>query len=58
MVIINITLSRFDTTRPIAILLSEKWELDVHDEENTTLTKKELIQNVKKKIELIKMLNK
>lgn len=58
MVIINIILSKFETTRPIAVLLSEKWELDVNDEENVTLTKKELIQNVKKKIDLIKSLNK
>lgn len=32
MVIVNIILSKFDSTKPIAILLSEKWELDVSEE--------------------------
>lgn len=32
MVIINIVFSKFESTRFIAILLSEKWELDVSDE--------------------------
>ena len=29
MVIINIILSKFEQTRPIAIFLSEKWELEI-----------------------------
>lgn len=58
MVIINIILSKFETTRPLAVLLSEKWDLNVTDDESVSITKKELIQNVKKKIDMIKMLNK
>lgn len=54
MVIINIIFSKFETTRPIAILLSEKWELDVTSQETTEMNKKELIANVKKKLEIIK----
>lgn len=54
MVIINIIFSKFETTRPIAILLSEKWELDVTSQEATQMNKKELIANVRKKLEIIK----
>ncbi len=58
MVILNIALSKFPATRPIAVLLSEKWDLDVNDEENSTRSKQELVENVKKKIDMIKNLNK
>lgn len=58
MVIINIILSKFETTRPIAILLSEKWELDVTSDDTSQLNKKELISNVKKKLEIIKNMSK
>jgi len=50
MIIINIILSKFETTRPIAVLLSEKWELDVISEEKSKINKKDLIKNVKKKL--------
>jgi len=46
MVIINIILSRFPSTRPIAILLSEKWELDIQTQP--------IIDEVKKSIKKIK----
>lgn len=50
MVIINIVLSKFETTKPIAILLSEKWELDVNDDKEVD----ENIKSVKEKLKLLK----
>ena len=58
MVMINIILSKFDSTRPVAILLSQKWELEVQWTTETTKNKKDLINIVKKKIDMIKNLNK
>jgi hypothetical protein len=50
MIIINIVLSKFQSTRFIAILLSEKGELDVNDELDIDLN----IQNVRNKLGQIK----
>lgn len=58
MVIINIILSKFETTRSIAILLSEKWELNVKSDDVTQMNKKELIYNVKKRLEVIRNMSK
>lgn len=58
MVIINIILSKFTSTRPIAILLSEKWELDVVSQKKSKISKKDLIKNVKKRLLIIKKLSK
>jgi predicted PurR-regulated permease PerM len=49
MVIVNIILSKFDKTKPIAILLSEKWELDVSEEIEIDF------ENVKEKLWLNKI---
>lgn len=54
MVIMNIIFSKFEATRPVAILLSEKWELDVHASRDVSQNKRELIDNVKKRLEIIK----
>ncbi len=54
MVIMNIIFSKFEATRPVAILLSEKWELDVHASRDVSQNKKELLDNVKKRLEIIK----
>lgn len=52
MVIINIILSRFESTRFLAIMLSEKWELDVSDEIDLN------IWSVKKRFNRIKAFRK
>ncbi|MGE4444424.1 MAG: AI-2E family transporter [Candidatus Altimarinota bacterium] len=54
MVIMNIIFSKFEATRPVAILLSEKGELDVHASRDVSQNKKELLDNVKKRLEIIK----
>lgn len=48
MVIINIILSKFEQTRPIAIFLSEKWDLQVFWNGEFT-DKKKIISDIKKK---------
>lgn len=58
MVIINIILSKFETTRPIAVLLSQKWELDVSDDVITKANKKDLLDTVRKRIEVLKKIKK
>lgn len=50
MVMINIILARFDITRPIAVLLSEKWELDIEWWESAISRRKKLLNDFKKKI--------
>lgn len=47
MVIINIVLSKIPSTRPIAILLSEKWELQIEGDIEVEKTRKKLIDKVK-----------
>lgn len=49
MVIMNIILSKFEVTKPIAIFLSEKWELQVFDSEKIEEKKKSMMGNFKKK---------
>lgn len=49
MVIINIILSKFQSTRPIAVLFSEKWDLKMSIEE-TEQNRKELVQKIKKRL--------
>lgn len=49
MVIINIILSKFEQTRPIAILLSEKWEVQVFSNEEAWNENKKIIEKIKKK---------
>jgi predicted PurR-regulated permease PerM len=53
MVIINIILSKIPATRPIAILLSEKWDLQV-ESEDVEKRRKRLIKSLKDKFEGIK----
>ena len=50
MVIINIILSKFPSTRSIAILLSEKGELQVDNEEEVMKNRKQLFNSVKNKL--------
>ncbi len=50
MVIINIILAKIEATRPIAILLSEKWELQIETSEEITQTRKEFIKKIIQKI--------
>lgn len=49
MVIINIILAKIPVTRPIAILLSEKWELEVEWGEDVVKTRKKLFKKIKDK---------
>ncbi len=50
MVIINIILAKFSETRPIAILLSEKWELEVQTDEEVNQARQKFINKIKEKI--------
>lgn len=50
MVIINIVLSKIPTTRNIAILLSEKWELTIDSDDNIIKSRKKIIWDLKRKI--------
>lgn len=50
MVIINIILSKFEQTRPIAILLSEKWNIQVFSSEEEKLENKKILEKIKKKL--------
>ncbi len=52
MVIINIILSKFDSTRPISILLSEKWNIDVDENINIDKTKEKFLKILKSKFKL------
>lgn len=57
MVITNIILSKFESTRPIAILLSEKWNLYIENYVWIEIDKKKLLDDVKKRIDIVKKLN-
>jgi AI-2 transport protein TqsA len=50
MVIINIILSKFPSTRSLAILLSEKWDLQVDNEAEVMQNRKQLFNSVKNKL--------
>lgn len=50
MVIINIILSKFDSTKPISILLSEKWVLENDEEITIERTREKLYKLFKKKL--------
>ena len=50
MVIINIVLSKFDSTKPISILLSEKWSIDIDEDITIEKTREKLFRLVKEKI--------
>ncbi len=49
MVIINIILAKIPVTRPLAILLSEKWELQVEWGEEVVKSRKKLLSKIKGK---------
>jgi hypothetical protein len=49
MVIINIILGKIPATRPIAILLSEKWELQIQSNEEVEKMRKKILRKVKEK---------
>lgn len=50
MVIINIILAKIPETRPIAILLSEKWELKIESDEEIIKTRKKILSKIRHKI--------
>jgi hypothetical protein len=52
MVIINIILAKIPETRPIAILLSEKWDLQV-ESEDVMKKRKMLLTSLKNKFDAI-----
>lgn len=54
MVIINIVLSKIPATKPFAILLSEKWDLQVNWWDEVLKTRKKVLSNIKNKIINIK----
>ncbi len=49
MVILNIILSKFNVTKPIAVLFSEKWDLKMNIDE-TEKNRKELVKKLKKRL--------
>jgi predicted PurR-regulated permease PerM len=49
MVIINIVLAKIPSTRPIAILLSEKWELQIEGDVEVEKTRRKFVNHVRKK---------
>jgi hypothetical protein len=49
MVIINIVFAKIPATRPIAILLSEKWELQVDWWEEVIKTRRKVIRKITEK---------
>lgn len=52
MVIINIILAKIPITRPIAILLSEKWELEVDSGDAVIKNRKKILKSFIKKLKL------
>lgn len=52
MVIINIILAKIPHTRPIAILLSEKWDLHVTSNQEIVESRRKLLEELKEKIRL------
>lgn len=50
MVIINIILAKIEETRPIAVLLSEKWDLQIETSEEVNKTRQKFIKRIKQKI--------
>ncbi len=54
MVIINIILAKIPLTRPIAIFLSEKWDLQIDDSDEASKNRKRLLKSFKDKIIKIK----
>jgi AI-2 transport protein TqsA len=55
MVIINIILAKIPVTRPIAILLSEKWEIEVDWGEEVIETRKRMLKKIKDKFKKNKL---
>ena len=54
-VILNIILAKIPATRSIAVLLSEKWELEIDPEDEVKATRKQLLDNVKQRLKLQKI---
>lgn len=53
-VILNIILAKISATRSIAVLLSEKWQLDMDPEDEVKETRKELLNKVRQRFKLHK----
>jgi uncharacterized Ntn-hydrolase superfamily protein len=52
MVIINIILAKIEVTRPVAILLSEKWDLQVDWWEEVIKERRKLLDSIKQKMKV------
>jgi len=52
MVIINIVLSKFESTKPISILLSEKWSIETEEEITIEKTREKLYKLIKSKLKV------
>jgi len=50
MVIINIILAKIQTTKPIAILLSEKGDLKIESDEEVIETRQKFLKEIKEKL--------
>ncbi len=50
MVIINIILAKIPSTRPVAVLLSEKWDLNIESDVKVTKAREQIIRKIMKKI--------
>ncbi|MDP5038852.1 MAG: AI-2E family transporter, partial [Candidatus Gracilibacteria bacterium] len=58
MVIINIILAQFESTRGLAILMSKNGEIEVSNDNKNNISKNELLENVIHKIEILKKIKK
>lgn len=58
MVIMNIILAKIPATRSIAILLSEKGELEIDPEDEVKETRKQLLDTVKQRLKIQRNKNK
>ena len=52
-VIINIVLSKFEQTRPFAILLSEKWDIEIDEDLDKWIIEK--LKSIKKDVKIPKL---
>ena len=53
MVIVNIILAKIPATRPIAILLSEKWDLQIDSSDQVIKNRKKMLKAFKDKLDII-----
>lgn len=58
MVIINIILAKIPATRPIAILLSEKWDLKMESSEELIKSRKKILKSFRERLDIIDVIKK